>query len=194
MFLVCGGSLVALAAAVKLGGVFPIERAIYAWIISLVPPSAIPIFEAINYLGDKRLLLPATLLLLWLAPARTRRWWWLWGGVMLFAPLLEGAGKEIIGRPRPVGDALGFPSGHVTAASAYFSLAAYIVSRQFKDWKRVLWITAGLTVTLVGIARMVLRAHWPADFLGGAALGLAVASLAFWWYESAEDRRLKTTS
>lgn len=183
MSLACAGSFIALAVVIKGVGVFPLERELYQWIVSVVPPSFVSIFEAINYLGDKRVLLPATLLLLWLAPARARQRWWLWAGAMVLAPLLEGLGKEVIGRPRPVGEALGFPSGHVTAASAYFALAAYLISQRLKDWGALLWIAAGITVALVGVARIVLRAHWPADLLGGIALGLAVASAAFWWYE-----------
>jgi undecaprenyl-diphosphatase len=106
---------------------------------------------------------------------------------MVLAPILEGLGKEVIGRPRPVGDALGFPSGHVTAASTYFFLAAYLIGKRLNAPERnrpLLWVAAGIIVALVGVARIVLRAHWPADFLGGATLGLALASAAFWWHEA----------
>ncbi|HLC41532.1 MAG TPA: phosphatase PAP2 family protein [Methylomirabilota bacterium] len=104
---------------------------------------------------------------------------------MVLAPILEGLGKEFIGRPRPVGDALGFPSGHVTAASTYFFLAAYLIGKRLNAPQRnLLWVSAAIIVVLVGLARIVLRAHWPADFLGGATLGLALASAAFWWHES----------
>jgi len=105
---------------------------------------------------------------------------------MLLAPILEGIGKEIIGRPRPVGAALGFPSGHVTAASTYFFLAAYLIGKRLNasEGKRpLLWVAAGIIVALVGVARIVLGAHWPADLLGGVALGLAIASATFWWHE-----------
>ena len=149
-------------------------------------PGVVSVFQAINYLGDKRVLLPATLLLLWVAPPTERRRWWLWGGVMIAAPLLEGLGKELFGRPRPVGKAFGFPSGHATAAAAYFFLAAYLVGKRLdQSGARVVlvWILAGILIALVGLARIVLQAHWPGDALAGAALGLACLSLAAWYHE-----------
>jgi membrane-associated phospholipid phosphatase len=33
-------------------------------------------------------------------------------------------------------------------------------------------------ILLVGLARVLLRAHWPSDVLGGIALGLVLASIA----------------
>ena len=33
-------------------------------------------------------------------------------------------------------------------------------------------------IVLVAVARVILRAHWPSDALGGIALGLALASAA----------------
>ena len=52
----------------------------------------------------------------------------------------------------------------------------------------MLWIAVWAPVALVGIARIVQRAHWPADLLGGAALGLAFASAACWWHEAHAQR------
>ena len=180
------GTFLALAFLVSSWGVLPGERLIYETIVDWTSPTGVTIFKTIKYLGSWQFLLPATLLLLWLAPAEERRRWWLWAGVMVLAPIVEGVGKEIVGRPRPVGHSFGFPSGHVTAAATYFSLVAYLIGHRLKNRAIVLWIAVWVPVALVGIARIVQRAHWPADLLGGAALGLAFASAACWWHEGAK--------
>lgn len=173
----------ALALLVGFAGLLPGEELIYGTIIGWVSPTGVAIFRMVRYLGRWQFLLPATLLLIWFAPAEARRRWWLWAAVMILAPIAEGAGKELIARPRPSGQALGFPSGHVTAAAAYFSLFAYLIGQRVKDRALLLWVVVWIPVALVGIARIVQRAHWPADVLGGVALGLAFASAAFWWHE-----------
>lgn len=177
------GVFLALALLIRFGGLLPGEQWTYGAIIGWTSPTGVAILKMIRYLGRWQFLLPATLLLIWLAPAEARRRWWLWAGVMILAPMVEGVGKEIIARPRPSGPALGFPSGHVTAAAAYFSLLAYLMSQRLKSWTFLLWTAVWVPVALVGIARIVQRAHWPADVLGGVALGLAFASAAFWWHE-----------
>lgn len=186
VFVGSAGVFAALALLVYLRGSLPGERALYEAVVAWASPAVVSVFHGINYLGDKRVLLPATLLLLWVAPPDARRRWWLWAAVMVAAPILEGLGKELIGRHRPEGKTFGFPSGHATAASAYFLLAAYLLGKRLnRPGVRVilLWFLAGLLIALVVIARIVLRAHWPADALAGAALGLACVSLAAWSHE-----------
>lgn len=182
-FLGSAGVFAVLALLVGLGGLLPGEELIYGAINSWVPPAGVAILRTVRYLGRWQFLLPATLLLIWVAPPGARRRWWLWAAVMILAPMAEGAGKEIIARPRPVGHAMGFPSGHVTAAAAYFALFAYLIGQRLEHRARLLWIVVWIPVVLVGIARIVQRAHWPADVLGGVALGLAFASAAIWWHE-----------
>lgn len=191
VFIGSAGVFLTLALVVYFQGWLPGERALDAAIVGWASPIVITIFWWINWLGSKWVLLPATLLLLWAGPPEARRWWWLWVGVMVVAPSLEWFGKHLIGRPRPVGNTPGFPSGHATAAAAYFFLAAYLLGKRLNDpGRRVIafWVVAGVTVVLVGMARIVLRAHWPADTLGGAALGLACVALAAWWHERNTER------
>lgn len=192
IFIGSSAVFLALALVAYFWGVLPGERALYETMVGAASPETVLVFHRINYLGDKRVLVPGMLLLLWVAPSDARRRWWLWVGALVAAAILEGLGKEVIGRPRPVGSASGFPSGHVTAAAAYFFLAAYLVGQRLPNPPRapviLLWAAAGITVTLVGMARILLQAHWPGDTLGGAALGLLCVSVAVWWHEHASRR------
>ena len=185
IFLTSAGMFLVLALAVSWGGVFPAERALYEWITGAVSPGAVAIFRWINLLGNKRVLIPAALLLLFALPGPLRRRWWLWLTVMLGAPILEALAKVVVGRPRPEAPSMGFPSGHVTAAAAVFVLAAYLGEKSLasRSAKTIIWVLAALFIVLVGIARIVLHAHWPLDAVGGAALGLACAAAAAWWNE-----------
>lgn len=89
--------------------------------------------------------------------------------------------KEIVSRPRPSfllddvvirgGEAtgLGYPSGHVTVATALVTVLAAWLPRQ---WEAPLWVI----VVLVGIGRMYTGAHLPLDVLGGALLGALIGA------------------
>lgn len=185
IFLVSTGTLLALAFVAWAGGVSPLERALYDWLTAEASPATVAVFKWINLLGNWAFLLPATVLLLLVIPDALRRRWWLWGGVMVGAPILEDAAKLVVGRPRPEGFSMGFPSGHVTAAAAFFVMATYLVetSRAGFQTKILCWAGAALFIILVGIARIMLHAHWPLDAAGGAALGVACAAAAAWWNE-----------
>lgn len=96
---------------------------------------------------------------------------------------LDNVLKAVIERPRPAGlvDGLhvredagdfGFPSGHTTMA---FALAAVLHPLLPARWRALVWALA----TVVGLARMHVGVHWPADVVGGAALGIAIGSSAW---------------
>jgi undecaprenyl-diphosphatase len=91
---------------------------------------------------------------------------------------METVFKQLVGRPRPEGVALGFPSGHATAAAAFFGavmlLAGALPPRACAGVRAL----AAVMIALVGLARVILRAHWPSDVLAGIALGLALAAAA----------------
>jgi undecaprenyl-diphosphatase len=184
LFLASAGIFIVLALAARFWGVFPGETQLYQWVTGWASPGIAAVFRWINELGSKWVLTPALLLLLWAVPPARKRWW-LWIGVMVLAPIFEDLAKSAVRRSRPEGTAFGFPSGHVTAAAAFFPLAAYLVGKSLNARRaRALWVGACCAVLLVGTARIVLRAHWPADVIGGAALGIAIASAAIWRSES----------
>ena len=168
---------VALALAIVLLGAPPADVALREALLSLASPPLLAMLRVMNHAGNWRLLLPATLLLVLLS-ARARQHWWLWCGLMVAAPLTEGLLKILIRRPRPESLAFAFPSGHATAAAAFFGAAIYLTGSLAPRPRALVRAVAVLGILLVGTARIMLRAHWPSDVLAGVSLGLALASLA----------------
>lgn len=117
--------------------------------------------------------------------------------------------KVALRRPRPdtalpllTAESWAYPSGHVTAMTVLSILvvASAVVTRRRPS---VRWLWAGLAVTvwaLVAWNRWALRAHWATDVVGGALLGVALASLVLaltgvrvlsptWWTRPTSGRR-----
>ncbi|HEY7648351.1 MAG TPA: phosphatase PAP2 family protein [Methylomirabilota bacterium] len=178
LLVAAGGAFVVLALAVVLMKTLPLDAELRAILLGWASPTVQRVMKVINYAGDWRVLLPATLLLLWLS-SRARAQWWLWCALMVTAPLAEGVTKPLIGRARPEDLSLGFPSGHATAVGAFCGAVLYLAegipSRGMRLAVRAAALVAAL---LVAVARVMLRAHWPSDTLAGVALGLALASVA----------------
>jgi undecaprenyl-diphosphatase len=166
-----------LALAVLLLEPFPGDAAARLWVLGYESPAVVQVMRVINYLGNWRVLFPATVLLILVFP-RARARWWIWVALMIAAPAAEGLLKILIRRARPEETSMGFPSGHATAAAAFFGALIYLATA-LPPRARVLVRAASVAlIVLVCLARIVLRAHWPVDTLAGAALGLALASLA----------------
>jgi membrane-associated phospholipid phosphatase len=174
---VMGAFFVALALTVLFFGTPPADTAIRDALLSLASPGVLAFIRVINHAGDKWFLVPGSLLL-FAVFARARRTWWIWAGLMVMAPLLEGLLKEVIGRSRPEHTSLGFPSGHATAAAAFFGATIYLAGALPPLARGVVRALALVVILLVAVARVVLRAHWPSDALAGVALGLGLAAAA----------------
>jgi undecaprenyl-diphosphatase len=97
---------------------------------------------------------------------------------MLLAPVAESTLKVLVGRPRPFDASFGFPSGHATAAAAFFGALIYLAGSLRPPGRTIVRTAAALAMVLVALSRVILRAHWPSDVVGGIALGLALASAA----------------
>jgi undecaprenyl-diphosphatase len=173
---------VASSAIVSLAGVPALERVFYEALTAAIPNALV--FRRITRLGSVTVLLPLSVFLIVLLPRQFLRRWWMWIVVMVAVTTLEGLGKFGIGRPRPGGMRLGFPSGHTAAAAAFYLMACYFFEGIARRWvRRALYAVAVVLILLVGLSRLVLRVHWPLDVVGGAALGVAVFAAAAWWHE-----------
>jgi len=135
------------------------------------------LLRTIDHAGTWRVILPGSLLVFALS-RQARAHCWVWVVALLAAPTAETLFKFAIGRPRPEALTMGFPSGHATAAAAFFGSVIYLAAplpRAARYWVRALAIAC---ILLVGIGRVALGAHWPTDALAGMALGISLASAA----------------
>lgn len=177
VLMVAGACFTAIAAAIILLGAFPADAFIRQSLLNAAGPGVISTFRIVNMAGDWRGLLPGMLLLFVVFPLARERWW-LWVALMVAAPLTEWSLKHAFMRPRPEALSLGFPSGHSTAAAAFFGAVIYLCGSLPPPWRRAVRILAGVMIVLVGLARVILRAHWPSDVMAGFAVGLALAAIA----------------
>src|SRR5438093_11105707 len=138
-----------------------------------------------NYGGRVHVLLPAAIVLFWLSSV-ARRNWRVWCAVLFGSSLIQHAFKFMVGRSRPSGSSLGFPSGHTTAAATFAVVLIYVRSRErLSRGQRWIVDTLGICLMLaVGWARIMRHAHWPSDVLGGFLLGIGCAAAAAWWASS----------
>lgn len=67
---------------------------------------------------------------------------------------------------------LGFPSGHAMSAACFWLYMAWKLRRR---WHTALAVAM---IVLIGFSRLYLGCHWPADVVGGIAIGIAVAIAA----------------
>jgi undecaprenyl-diphosphatase len=186
--LASAGCFLVLALTVTFVDPFPGDAEARRWVLGYGSPAVVELARVVNYLGSWKLLLPGTLLLLVAFPqARVR--WWLWVGLMIAAPATEGLLKILIGRARPEEASMGFPSGHATAAAAFFGAVIYLAGSLPRPARIVVRTVSGALIVLVALARVILRAHWPLDTVAGIALGLLFASLATMLSTAGRDRR-----
>jgi membrane-associated phospholipid phosphatase len=174
---VAGACFIAIAAAVALWGASPVDTFIRDSLLNVAGPTVVSVFRVFNVGGEWRAILPGTLLL-FLAFPRARARWWIWATLMISAPLMEWALKQLFTRPRPENLSFSFPSGHSTAAAAFFGAVIYLAGSLSPPLRRLVRAAAGVMILLVGLARIILRAHWPSDVAAGFALGLALAAVA----------------
>ena len=140
-------------------------------------------FRGVTWLGSTAVLVPVTIVvggayiarrrdagpLVWLAIT-------LGGAIVLYEVM-----KPAVGRARPDSGAwlasaggFSFPSGHATAAIAFYGmLAVLLATGRSPRVKAAIWLGAAVIVALVAASRVYLGVHWMSDVLGGLAFGAA---------------------
>jgi undecaprenyl-diphosphatase len=95
--------------------------------------------------------------------------------------------SNVVGRPRPptqIWNILhipGFPSGHVEASVVFYGFMAYLLAPRVRPilLKVLIFLGAILIVLFVAFSRVFAAGHYLSDVMGGFALGLTWAALAY---------------
>jgi undecaprenyl-diphosphatase len=178
-------ALIVVGATVLVGSALLAERGVYGWEVAIfqavngLPGSLRPLLWVFNQYGTAITIPVATVIALAL-----RRW------VLAAALAMSGVTVYVLakvikgyvdrGRPsaliesvverEPISpESLGYPSGHAAVAWAISIIVLAFVGR---PWRRVAIVLA----IVVPVVRMYVAAHLPLDLIGGAALGVFVAS------------------
>lgn len=163
------------------------ERHVLIWIHAHGSPALDRVFLASRWLGDTDVLatLVAAVAIVLASRGRSRAAA-VWIGAGLSTLAAGWALKLALARPRPQVTPwlvhprdFSFPSGHALGTAMVFSLLASMLSARYPRRRGPLFGLAALLMFYVGIGRLYLGVHWPTDVLGGWAIGLGIAALAW---------------
>jgi membrane-associated phospholipid phosphatase len=112
--------------------------------------------------------------------------------------LLVNAIKSVVGRPRPSLDMVtvyehsvsrSFPSGHVASYMALFGFIFYLIYTLMRPstLRAILLIICGALISLVGVSRVYLGAHWASDVFGGYCFGFFWLALTIYVYQRRKE-------
>jgi membrane-associated phospholipid phosphatase len=186
-------TLLILSASCLLAGLIvyltPVNREWMLWLNHLTP-GLDPFWSFMTQFGDGG----AALLLLLVFTRFSRIGTALSLKVFLIGSLLSPAIKSWVASPRPLGvfeagqintigsppsSANSMPSGHSMTIFAAVAVLCLCFSLKGPRWP---WaVLLALFACLVALSRIMVGAHWPADVLAGAGLGLLAAWLAAGW-------------
>jgi membrane-associated phospholipid phosphatase len=180
-------TLVAVGAAVLVSTAILAERDVYGWEIAIfqavngLPDGLRSVLWVLNQYGTAVTIPVAT------AVALAFRRWVLAAAlavsgvtVYVLAKVIKGyvdRGRpaalvsEVVERENFSPESLGYPSGH---AAVGWAITIIVLASLGRPWR----IAAIVLAVVVPIVRMYVAAHLPLDLIGGAALGIVVASAA----------------
>ena len=177
--------LMVVGATVLVASALLAERGVYGWEVAIfqavngLPGSLRPLLWVLNQYGTAITIPVATVVAL-----AFRRW------VLAAALAISGVTvyvlakviKGYVGRGRPSAlienvverepfspESLGYPSGHAAVA---WAITIIVLAFMGRPWRRVAIVLA----IVVPVVRMYVAAHLPLDLIGGAAVGVFVAS------------------
>ncbi|WP_084396738.1 phosphatase PAP2 family protein [Henriciella aquimarina] len=127
-----------------------------------------------------------------------RRAWWPAGicaAAFSLTPLIVKAVKLTVARARPTADlyagveSFSFPSGHMTNSMVIYGALAIFAVHALTGLRQRLAVGGFiLLITLMGLSRIYLGAHWPSDVIGAVLLASVMLFLIAWGFDQMPGR------
>lgn len=161
-----------------------LNKPIFEFLRSIRTIKIDPVVIGFTLLGDGRVLLICTLLIIgWLLFKKNHRaaiHWVITIGIALVIPNLF---KFILYFPRPTGllhvsSTSSFPSGHTFAGVMFYGFFALFANSHIKKkYRYYLYYLSGSIILLIAFSRLYLGAHWLTDILASVFLATGFLSL-----------------
>lgn len=167
---------------------------IIKFIQSFTSPFLDSFFQTVTMLGEEYFYIVILALVFWCID---KRYGYKLSFAFLFSGVINGVVKSIVNAPRPIGmegirslrvetaTGTSFPSGHTQ------NITSFLVSLMKQLRRFWVYVTGAVLILLVAVSRLYLGVHWPADVLGGIAIGALAVILADAAFEFAERRNIK---
>ncbi len=156
----------------------------YELMRSLRTPWMDAFMVAVTMLGDAWVYVPlGVVVFAWLLHKRDQPAAVHWLAALGFGAVLSRVLKVALHTPRPSelyngAFSFAFPSTHATMAAVTYGFLAVLLARELPvAARRLVYVSAGLIIVLIGASRVYLGAHWLSDVAGGLTLGLAWIAL-----------------
>lgn len=133
--------------------------------------------EIMTYFGDW--FIPVIILLCLFSFLKNKWYFYIMTCSYALAGLLSFVTKYLINRPRPlealikIPTSYSFPSGHTLTSIVFYLTLCYLITINFKDYKRYLIMLLTLALILIiALSRVYLGVHYFSDVIGGLILGV----------------------
>lgn len=157
-----------------------VEMSVAGPILALRNPMLTVVMKGLSFVGSMPFLVTlGALAILCSWPCRALRDKVSFGALAIGSGLVNSGLKAWFGRPRPGIDYnplvhepyWSFPSGHSMSSFCFYFFLAYLIMLRLPTRRaRVLMmLSAFLLVSLIGLSRIYLAAHYPGDVIGGFA-------------------------
>jgi len=148
--------------------------------LAIRTPLSVRMFDTVTFFGSTAFIIALSGAIILVLVLSKRHYPYLAG----FASALMGAAatgyvlKVLVARARPTGlipaiaeTGFSFPSGHAVASMAFYGFLAFLISRLYPEYRKVVLTLAGIIIFVIGVSRLYLGVHFLSDVLAGYLVG-----------------------